>query len=1309
MKFLNKSSPKSAASANKLLSAAQTLELLQGLRTAIRDIAVRVAEHEQEFAVRSAAVRAQFDRASKQQREQTQKRIEQRSACASERRRQIEAAFQSRGATIARALRLSQARRMAEIEVEETGRTREIHQGLVKADNARDAGMVAANRALEAFNARLVTEAVGIEKTEANARGTLGVHRRLAQLLKTPPGTHPDLSGGEQHLLEQCLDRLAKTERALSRCRWMILPVLFRFLPVWLWLLAVLGVPFALVPELRQFNFQEVPAIVWEIIGAGFFGVLALGFISGRLALPAARVAAGALDEARKLYNASVEKVRSTHEREMERVQLAAASQTRELNSDWKQIQAAARTLRDDWAGRLQTQARKLNGKNEDRRHSQLSAIEEESARVIAGLTTGMDRVVGELEKSYAESNAKLLAAWTGQKAKTDHDWRTEVEPALEKLQACRTEARELFAPWSGESWKGFAVPAEFLHAALFGGLAVDLAKLSGVTLAEKGLRLPGENQFVQPLLIRVPDGASILFETKNSGHGQVVGALNNLVLRLLTSAPPGRLRFTIFDPVSLGENFAGIMHLADYEERIINSRIWTQQSHIEERLSELNAHIEKVTQMYLRNEYQSLADYNAQAGRLAEKYHFLMIADFPANFSDVAVKRLQSIVASGPRCGVHTFIHWDQRRTAPVELVPEELRRNSLCLIARGDGFVVPGREFDGTVLTLESPPAPDLMTQLLHQIGRTSLDSYRVEMPFSEAVPTGAEIWSLDTARELRIPIGRTGATKLQYLALGQGTRQHGLIAGKTGSGKSTLFHVIITNLALWCSPDQVEFYLVDFKKGVEFKCYATHKLPHARVVAVESDREFGLSVLQRLDEELKRRGDLFRRLGVQDIGGYRKTPGTGPLPRTLLLIDEFQELFVEDDRVSQGAALLLDRIVRQGRAFGIHVMLGSQTLGGAYSLARATIGQMVVRIALQCNEADALLIMSEDNPAPRLLSRPGEAIYNDDGGAIEGNSPFQIVWLPDQVRDEWLDKIRTTAEQKQRPAEPIVFEGNAPASVRDNVVLRGLLETGADPDAATARIWLGAPNSIKGPTEAVFRRQSGHHLLIVGQREEAALGMLGIAQISLAAAQAKRAAQIYVFTTSAPDSVESRFLERVARVAPQRIKLAGAAGTADVMAGLTAEMDRRAAQPGADGPAHFLIVHDLQRHRKLRFDEELSFSMEAGAGAGQPGQQFNRILCEGASLGFHVIASCDTYANVMRFLSRKAVAEFEMRAVFQMSANDSASLIESPQANLLGLHRAILFNGQQGWMETFRPYALPDDEWLEEAGRRLADRKS
>ena len=78
--------------------------------------------------------------------------------------------------------------------------------------------------------------------------------------------------------------------------------------------------------------------------------------------------------------------------------------------------------------------------------------------------------------------------------------------------------------------------------------------------------------------------------------------------------------------------------------------------------------------------------------------------------------------------------------------------------------------------------------------------------------------------------------------------------------------------------------------------------------------------------------------------------------------------------------------------------------------------------------------------------------------------------------------------------------------------------------------------------------------------------------------------------------------------------------------------------------------------------------------------------------------MIATCDTYNNVNRFLSRKALSEFEMRVLFQMSANDSASLIDNPKASTLGLHRALFYNEQEGYLETFRPYALPGSEWIE-----------
>ena len=156
---------------------------------------------------------------------------------------------------------------------------------------------------------------------------------------------------------------------------------------------------------------------------------------------------------------------------------------------------------------------------------------------------------------------------------------------------------------------------------------------------------------------------------------------------------------------------------------------------------------------------------------------------------------------------------------------------------------------------------------------------------------------------------------------------------------------------------------------------------------------------------------------------------------------------------------------------------------------------------------------------------------------------------------------------------------------------------------------------------------------------------------------------------------------------------------------MKGLASEAIRRAEQSDPEAaPPVFLFIHGLQRFSRLRYEEEFGFSSANAEAEPSPGSVLNDLICERTRLGFHVIASCDTYNNVNRFLSRKALSEFEMRVLFQMSANDSASLVDSPKAGMLGLHRALLFNAQEGYLETFRPYALPGPDWVEEVGRSL-----
>ena len=1107
----------------------------------------------------------------------------------------------------------------------------------------------------------------------------------------------PDLSPDENKLLVQFEDLEKRIDDDLKQFKRFLVPQIFRFLPIWL--LGVLLLGFAVtVLMLEAFGrhwSQYHPAIRGHCGGSDVFVVaLVIYFAGGQGAKPLAKTIAGNLTKAGRLLEIAAQKAEQTYEREQVRIKAEFEDALANINKEWRLANRKAMNSRGARPMETDVRAGKIFQKHEQKHLALVGQLEKEHSANLKRFHE-LSNVEGEKATEahgvyIAKLEAEFQAGWQALQA----GWKTTISSIYEKIRAVNDEAEKTFPAWDSKAWEGWTPPQRFENAAKFGRLEVDAAKFVEVLPKDPRLALPEPRQFSVPLSLAFPFGGSALFETSKGGEMEAVTAINDIIFRLLSITPPGKVNFTIFDPIGLGQNFAGLMHLADYEEGYIDSRIWTQSAQFEEKLADLNEHMEKVIQMYLRNEYATIADYNAKAGSIAEKYHFLVIASFPVNFSDIAAKRLRNIAANGARCGVYVLIHWDQRNAPPTDFVPDELRKNSVRFVRVEKEFYLADWREPGTRVVLDPPPSPEFATKFLHEVGESSKNSTRVEVPFQQVAPANGEIWSEETTEELRVPIGRSGATKFQYLEIGKGTRQHALIAGKTGSGKSTLFHIIITNLALRCSPEQVEFYLVDFKKGVEFKCYASRRLPHAKVVAIESDRAFGLSVLQRVDDELRRRGDLFRQLGAQDVAGYKRAGGKEAMPRSLLLIDEFQEFFTEEDRVSQGAAVLLDRIVRQGRAFGIHVLLGSQTLGGAYTLARATIGQMVIRIALQCNEADAYLIMDQDNPAPRLLSRPGEGIYNDSAGALEGNSPFQAVWLSEDVRDDYLDKVRVRADERKFPG-PFVFEGSAPADVRENLVLRDLFQTPPVKAPVQSRIWLGAPNSIKGPTEAVFQRQSGSNLLIVGQSEERSLTILAVALASLSAQYPKGLAKFYVFDATPPGFSEREFLEHVSRAAHGEVIPVSNANLADVMGGLAEDFKKRAENPNL--PEIFLLINGLQNFKKLRQEDEFSFS-SSSSDAPNPAAILQNLIGEGPALGVHVIVTCDTYNNVNRFLGRKTLQEFEMRVLFQMSASDSASLIDSPDASSLGLHRAVYYNDREGYTEIFRPYARPGNDWIE-----------
>ena len=872
--------------------------------------------------------------------------------------------------------------------------------------------------------------------------------------------------------------------------------------------------------------------------------------------------------------------------------------------------------------------------------------------------------------------------------------WHARLALITQLMEQTRTVDEPFLSQWDQVDWESCPGALHSCSLIRMGTLTLPGQDLFDQVqaLADASLR----QSFSLPAVFDRTHFHGLVAETDHADRDAAIQLLRAVMTRLLLSQPPGRVRFVILDPIGLGESFAGFMHAADYREELVGRRIWTGAEQIQQQMTDLTEHMENVIQKYLRNEYPSIEAYNERAGELAEPYRYLVIADFPSQFNEESARRLTSIIQNGARCGVYPLIAFDRRQAMPLGISREELFKDVVHLRLQNGVACWQDPDFCRFDLQLDASPAEEDLTRCMHALGQAAQGNLRVEVSFDALSPGPEQTWSLDSRREVRLPLGRSGATRLQYMTLGKGLSQHVLIAGKTGSGKSTLMHVMITAACLWYDPDELELYLVDFKKGVEFKSYTRASLPHLRTVAIESDREFGLSVLQRLNEELTRRGELFRAAGMQDIAAYRdKTDAR--LPRTLLIVDEFQVFFTEDDKLAHDAGVLLEQLVRQGRAFGIHVILGSQTLAGVSALARSTTGQMAVRIALQCAESDSQLILDEDNLAARLLSRPGEAIYNDAGGMLAGNNPFQVSWISDFQRDELLAGLsERTADPRFADRQTLVFEGNAPAQLTQNACFTAALNGNHAAAEKPAPLWLGEPVAIKQPTSVSFRRQSGDNLLIVGQNEQGSLGLVQSLLLSLAAQVDRRDYRVVVIDGSPMDSSTALELQRLLEMLPESTRPVPWRDVEQELGDLASQVQQRLeGSAGQDGIAAttLLVVFSLQHLRMLRRQEEtfsFSWSGDEEEKAVPGWQQLAEIIKDGPTAGVHTVLCADTLASVERVLERPSLREFENRVLFQMSESDSSNLIDTPVANRLGPFRALLYREARGQLEKFRPYA-------------------
>ena len=783
---------------------------------------------------------------------------------------------------------------------------------------------------------------------------------------------------------------------------------------------------------------------------------------------------------------------------------------------------------------------------------------------------------------------------------------------------------------------------------------------------------------------------SGLVIECSERHMDQAIDLVHQVLWRLLTAAPPAQARLTLIDSMGRGQHFTSFMALADHDPALVGHRIWTTDAKIENRVCELADHVEDVLQSSLRDRFERIEDYNEVAGSMAEPYRAVAAVGFPEALSRESYRHLQALLESGLRCGMFTILVCDTAKPWPSETPLPESEKILRLSIDEDGQWHLKSSGMEALPFTPAAPPPASLRDDLVQQIGTAAVAASNVEIPL-ENVLTGYEQATGETGKGVEIPIGTQGANRSLCLDLGKGVQQHVLIAGKTGSGKSTLLHSIITSAAYRYRPDQLQFFLLDFKKGVEFKPYAEHGLPHARVIGIESEREFGRSVLQRLDEELQQRGEKFREAGVQELGEYLTAAGDA-MPRIMLVVDEFQELFVRDDRLAGDCTMLLDRLVRQGRSFGMHVVLSSQSLAGAYSLPRATLGQMAVRIAMQCSESDAAMILSDDNTAARLISRPGEAIYNDAGGFVEGNQPFQVAWLSSADHRDMLASIaERDASYREQFTPPVVFEGNRPCRwtpVMANLVIdgekRGILQG-----------LLGESVEIGPPQQLELGRDPGRNILMItGQDSRRSL----LASSLSSMAKSDPRLEIVYFDGSRTDDVES-LVPWLEQTGIQIRKIKTRDGEAEM--NRLSEMIRARGDDAEDAPPIVVVIDPLERFRDLRQDDSYNFSLGSSSESQGGGVALQAVLRDGPPANVFVFLIAGSAETVSRWLPRASQHDLEIRILGQMNQSDSALLIDSPLAADLSAATMLVYDDADGRIAKFRQCDLPEAErvkdWL------------